>query len=673
MKRITSVLACGAIVLPAVGAGASLIEAVRPAGSILELQVTGVAGVPTDAEAVVLNLTSADAHGTGFLSAYPCGEARPNASNLNYGQGAPVANSAIVRVGAGGKVCLFTGDAATELIADINGFFPKGSSYTPTTPSRLLDTRQALSTVDGTGDGEGLRHAGTTYELQVGGRAGVPANAAAVVLNITSADANGTGFVTAYPCGAPLPNASNLNYRVGAPVANSAIVKVGTSGKVCLLTADAGTHLIADVNGYFPATGYTSMTPSRLLDTRRPQSTVDGADAGEGLRQSGSTYQLQVAGRAGVPANAAAVVLNLTSADANGTGFATAYPCGEARPTASNLNYGAGAPVANSAIVKVGTNGQVCLFTGDTDTQLIADVNGWFAAGSNYTPMTPMRLLDTRSAPPPAGTTPAPADPTGPSAPTGSDFFADFNSPGQLQSLFRHGLWRRDDTLIGQTQWTADHDLNCSAPDQKRTVHRSNPEESFYECKQHLMVSEGDTSGYSIAFVTPNRTFNMSGAASVCWEVNLTDMGTRQWFEVGVIPASQPDLFAESSIASSVTGRPEVVIYPHANYAVTLWSGPSAWLGKLGINGSINQANHFDADSDVATRYPMCFKDNGAGTLTTTVTDPLTGATLLSHSTAGSFPTGPTKVMFEFKYYTPTKDGSVISTTWHLDSVGVTQ
>ncbi len=29
--------------------------------------------------------------------------------------------------------------------------------------------------------------------------------------------------------------------------------------------------------------------------------------------------------------------------------------------------------------------------------------------------------------------------------------------------------------------------------------------------------------------------------------------------------------------------------------------------------------------------------------------------------------------MLEFKYYTPTKDGSVISTTWHLDSVAVTQ
>ena len=97
MKRITAALTCGAMMLPAAIVSADLVEVVRPAGATFELQVTGVAGVPSNASAVVLNLTSAGAVGTGFLTAYPCGEARPNASNLNYGLGAPVANSAIVR------------------------------------------------------------------------------------------------------------------------------------------------------------------------------------------------------------------------------------------------------------------------------------------------------------------------------------------------------------------------------------------------------------------------------------------------------------------------------------------------------------------------------------------------------------------------------------------------
>ena len=666
MKRATSlVVMCGAIAVPAIVAGGEFTQAIQKAGTTYELQVTGRAGVPADATAVVLNITSADAKGTGFVSAYPCGTARPNASNLNYGVGAPIANSAIVKIGTGGKVCLFTADSDTQLIADVNGWFPAGSGYTTTpSPMRLLDTRPGLTTVDGVAASEGLRTSGTTTELQVTGRAGVPGNAAAVVLNVTSAEANGTGFATAYPCGSSRPNASNLNYGVGAPVANSAIVKVGTGGKVCLFTADTSTQLIADINGYFPpGSGYTSTSPVRVLDTRPGQTTADGVSAGEGLRRAGQIYELQVRGRAGVPNAATAVVLNITSAEARGTGFATAWPCGETLPTASNLNYGVGAPVANSAIVKIGTNGKVCLLTADTDTELIADVNGWFTTG--YTSISPVRLLDTRSDDGDSG--------DGSGAPAGADFYADFNTPGQLQSQFRHALWRRDDTLVGQTEWPADHSLACSTPDQKRIVHRSNPDESFYECAKHLMISEGDASGYSIAWVSPNQTFSMSGAASVCWEVNLTDMGTRQWFEVGVIPASAPDMFADASIASSVAGRPEVVIYPRSDYAVMLWSGPSAWLGKLGINGNVNQAKSFDANADVATRYPMCFRDDGAGTLTTTVSDPVSGAVLLSHSRPGKFPSGPSKVMLEFKYYTPTKDGSVISTTWHLDSVAVTQ
>lgn len=41
-------------------------------------------------------------------------------------------------------------------------------------------------------------------------------------------------FITDYPCGAPLPNAV-----------------VGDNGQVCVSTL-ATTHLITDINGYFP-------------------------------------------------------------------------------------------------------------------------------------------------------------------------------------------------------------------------------------------------------------------------------------------------------------------------------------------------------------------------------------------------------------------------------------
>jgi hypothetical protein len=130
-----------------------------------------------------------------------------------------------------------------------------------------------------------------------------------------------------------------------------------------------------------PAPGGADGGP-RLMDTRPGTSTSDGASVGEGMRPAGSVYELQVAGRAGVPGNATAVALNLTSAYSGSVGYVTAWPCGQSRPNASSLNYGPGTPVANSAIVQVGAGGKVCLLTAEADTHLIADVTGWFVGGT---------------------------------------------------------------------------------------------------------------------------------------------------------------------------------------------------------------------------------------------------------------------------------------------------
>ena len=139
----------------------------------------------------------------------------------------------------------------THLIADINGAFPAGSGYVSLDPVRLLDTRPGAGTIDG------LFHPGTKLgggqeiRLQVGGRGGVPTTAAAVVLNVTVTEPDAAGYLTAYPCDTPRPNASNLNYSPGQTIPNNVIVKTGTNGTVCLYSQQT-THLIADINGAFP-------------------------------------------------------------------------------------------------------------------------------------------------------------------------------------------------------------------------------------------------------------------------------------------------------------------------------------------------------------------------------------------------------------------------------------
>ena len=118
------------------------------------------------------------------------------------------------------------------------------------TPARLLETRPGAPTVDGVAPGAGPLAPGTPLELQVAGRGGVPASARGAVLNVTATDAPGTGFVTVWPCGEPMPTASNVNFVAGVPSPNAAIVKIGADGKVCFQTGESSAQLIVDVTAY---------------------------------------------------------------------------------------------------------------------------------------------------------------------------------------------------------------------------------------------------------------------------------------------------------------------------------------------------------------------------------------------------------------------------------------
>ena len=179
------------------------------AGGVLQLQVGGNAGVPADASAVVMNVTVTNPAAAGFVTVWPCGQAQPLASNLNYVAGQNVPNLTITKLGDGGKVCMYS-MVTTDLVADVSGFFPAGSGYTPiTNPTRILDTRVGL--VRRRRRSARVR----TLQLQVGGSAGVPANASAVVMNVTVTNPAAAGFVTVWPCGQAQPLASNLNYVAG--------------------------------------------------------------------------------------------------------------------------------------------------------------------------------------------------------------------------------------------------------------------------------------------------------------------------------------------------------------------------------------------------------------------------------------------------------------------------
>jgi hypothetical protein len=218
------------------------------------------------------------------------------------------------------------------------------------------------------------------------------------VLTVTAAGGAGSGFITAFPCDGARPTASSINFTANTPIAGEVVTALSAAGTVCLFIGVAAVNVIADVGGYFPAaSGYHAGTPARLLDTRPGEPTIDGKAAGAGAVAAGSTLSLDIGGRGGVPVDAGAVVLNVTATAGTVGGFVTVFACASNKPLASSVNFGVSTAVANTVITDLSADGKVCLFVGGGGAvDLVADVDGYFPAGSGYHALMPARLLDTR-------------------------------------------------------------------------------------------------------------------------------------------------------------------------------------------------------------------------------------------------------------------------------------
>lgn len=347
-------------------------------GTALELQVGGRAGVNPQAAAITANVTAVGATGPGYLTVYPCDQARPLTSNVNYLANSVNSNGVFAGLDGDGKVCIFS-RADVHVVVDVNGWLPDGVFAPLTAPARLADTRPAPdgATFDGVNSATGAIGARQELDLQVGGRAGIAANASSVVLNVTVTQPEAAGYVTVYPCGSERPLASNLNYTALETTANSVVTSLTPGGRVCLYTL-ATTHLIVDVAGSLDGTQYLGLdAPARLVDSRATGATIDGQLQADGFRRAGTTLQIPVADRAEIPEEATAVALNVTAVGAANPGFLTLHPRNTTRPKASNVNYVPGDVVANSVISAIGGDGMVCLFA-SADVDVVVDVAGYF-------------------------------------------------------------------------------------------------------------------------------------------------------------------------------------------------------------------------------------------------------------------------------------------------------
>lgn len=140
-----------------------------------------------------------------------------------------------------------------------------------------------------------------------------------------------------------------------------------------------------------------SLAPARLLDTRSPGETVDGAFRGAGRVAAGSVTEFAVRDRGGVPDLAGTAMLNLTAVNPSGRGFLSVYACDlPERPNASNVNFEAGQNVANAVLAALSADGDICVYS-STEAHIVVDVNGFSIRGTSIGALEPERFVDTRA------------------------------------------------------------------------------------------------------------------------------------------------------------------------------------------------------------------------------------------------------------------------------------
>ncbi|QUQ72169.1 hypothetical protein [Kutzneria sp. CA-103260] len=256
-----------------------------------------------------------------------------------------------------------------------------GNGFTAVTPNRVLDTRVTGGPVQ----------SDSTRVLDLSGS--VPADATAVLLNVTATDVTANTFVTAWPDGGQRPITSNLNLVPGRDIPNAVTVELRAGHKIDLYNHSGSVDLVADLEGYYSpsaSTGLAAQSPARVLDTRN----------GIGVVGDNATYTLDLSGS--VPANATAVVLNLTGTNASTNTFVTAWPHGVARPNSSSLNLTPGVDTPNGVTVPLGAGGKIDLYNAHGSVDLIADLAGYYAptAPATFSTISSSRALDTRSSVP---------------------------------------------------------------------------------------------------------------------------------------------------------------------------------------------------------------------------------------------------------------------------------
>jgi hypothetical protein len=210
--------------------------------------------IPPIAQAYSFNITVVTFSFLDFITVWPTGQARPNASTLNGYVQTVIANAAIVPAGTSGSIDVYASQS-TDLIIDINGY------YAPQTGITLAQGSAGAPSLSFAGDsGTGIFLSGTgSLSIATGGTNRLTVRSDGDLDLAGSIRKGGTPF---------LHNLGSANTGVGL---GALAVNTGTGN-----TASGEGALQSNTNGYWnTATGAGALTQN----TNGPQNTASGYHA----------------------------------------------------------------------------------------------------------------------------------------------------------------------------------------------------------------------------------------------------------------------------------------------------------------------------------------------------------------------------------------------------------
>jgi len=242
---------------------------------------------------------------------------------------------------------------------------------------------KAISATDGTVVASTSLTAGATLDVALSGNASVAPGARAMAFTVDVTNASAAGTLTVYRCGDTRPATTNITFAAHEAQAAQVISRMWPTGHVCFHTTAAITLTAVTQGSFVPAPAGDA-----LVLTANARTTITPA----------TVSPVSIATPTGD-----AVTVDITVTSTGGNGRVRVYDCDQPMPSATTVFYTGAGTFSGTSFVHTSATHHVCASVAPTSgvrPKVVIDQHHVFrpTAGLTFTPIVPMRLLDTATA-----------------------------------------------------------------------------------------------------------------------------------------------------------------------------------------------------------------------------------------------------------------------------------